>query len=104
LGSCGHGAGVFAEVKLESGEYLVKGVKLAGFPDATEKQKAWAEQGRLLPFLVESQLRARGAIALNKTHLADKHQVVSDQRIVSTMFLPSAAIVAKEMSLLIGQR
>lgn len=101
LGSCGHGAGVFAELKLPNGEYLVQGVKVAGFPDSTEKQKDWADQGRLLPFLVESQLRKRGAIALNKTHLPDKHQVISHQRIVSTMFLPSAALVAKEMLLLL---
>jgi hypothetical protein len=29
--------------------------------------------------------------------LADKHTVVVDQRIVSSMFLPSAALVAEEM-------
>ena len=38
-----------------------------------------------------------GAIALNKRSLEDKHAVVTDARIVSTMFLPSAALVAKEM-------
>jgi hypothetical protein len=53
-----------------------------------------------LPFLIESQLNKHGAIAQNKQTLQDKHAVVIDQRIVSTMFLPSAALVAKEMIIL----
>ena len=97
IGSGGHGAGVFANVKLENGEFLVEGKRIAGFPDSTEQTKSWAKQGELLPFLVESQLTKNGAIALNKTTLKDKYEVVIDQRIVSTMYLPSAALVAKEM-------
>ncbi|MEZ9233029.1 type 1 glutamine amidotransferase domain-containing protein [Vibrio amylolyticus] len=97
IGAGGHGAGAFADVLLSSGQYLVKGKKIAGFPNSTEKSKSWAKQGTLLPFLVESQLNKNGAIAQNKKTLEDKHEVVVDQRIVSTMFLPSAALVAKEM-------
>jgi len=100
VGSGGHGAGAFANVTLSNGEFLVKGKRVAGFPDSTEQSKSWAKQGTLLPFLVESQLRKNGAIAQNKQTLKDKHQVVIDQRIVSTMFLPSAALVAKEMIIL----
>ncbi|WP_413662410.1 type 1 glutamine amidotransferase domain-containing protein [Microbulbifer sp. CNSA002] len=97
VGSCGHGAGAFADVKLKDGHYMVKGKKVAGFPDSTEKEKSWAKQGTLLPFLVEERLRENGAIIINKDNVADKHDVISDQRIVSTMFLPSSALVAKEM-------
>jgi len=97
IGGGGHGPGGFANVTLDSGEFLVKGKRVAGFPDSTETSKSWAKQGELLPFMVESQLRKNGAIAENKKTLKDKHQVVIDQRIVSTMFLPSAALVAKEM-------
>jgi len=100
IGSGGHGAGAFANVVLSTGEFLVKGKKVAGFPNSTEKSKLWAKQGSLLPFLVESQLNKNGAIAQNKKTLKDKHEVVIDQRIVSTMFLPSAAFVAKEMIIL----
>lgn len=100
LGAGGHGSAGFANVKLSSGEYLVKGKRIAAFPDSTEKTKPWAKQGTLLPFLVESQLNKHGAIALNKETIADKRDVIIDQRIVSTMFLPSAALVAKEMILL----
>ena len=97
VGSSGHGAGAFANVKLSNGEFLVKDKRVAGFPNSTEQSKTWAKQGTLLPFLVESQLKLNGAIALNKSTLEDKNAVVVDERIVSTMFLPSAALVAKEM-------
>ncbi len=97
VGGCGHGPGGFANVKLGNGEYLVKGKKVAGFPNSTERSKDWSEQGTLLPFLVEDKLRENGAIVINKENIEDKHDVIIDQRIVSTMFLPSATHVAKEM-------
>ncbi len=97
VGVGGHGSAGIANVKLSNGEFLVKGKKIAGFPNSTEKSKSWAKQGTLLPFLIESQLTKNGAIAQNKKTLKDKHAVIADQRIVSTMFLPSAALVAKEM-------
>jgi putative intracellular protease/amidase len=96
ISSCGHGAGAFANVKLDDGRYLVAGKRVAGFPNSTEKEKTWAQHGKLLPFLVEEKLHNNGAIALNKETVADKHTVIIDQRIVSAMFLPSAAAVAKE--------
>jgi putative intracellular protease/amidase len=99
IGSCGHGAGAFANVKLSNGEFLVHGRRVAGFPDSTEKEKDWAGQGELLPFLVEERLRENGAVTVNKDNIQDKHDVIMDSRIVSTMFLPSAALVAKEMIL-----
>jgi putative intracellular protease/amidase len=101
VGGCGHGPGGFANARLKNGEYLVKGKRVAGFPNSTENSKPWAKQGSLLPFLVEDQLRKNGAQAENKDTLADKHAVVVDQRIVSSMFLPSAALVAEEMVRLI---
>lgn len=97
IGGCGHGPGAFANVKLENGEYMVKGKKVTGFPNSTEITKSWAKEGTLLPLLLEDRLRENGAIFQSKTHLNDKHDVVIDSRIVSTMFLPSSAIVAKEM-------
>jgi putative intracellular protease/amidase len=102
VGGCGHGPGGFANARLKDGGYLVEGKRVAGFPNATERSKPWAEQGSLLPFLVEDQLRRNGAQAENKETLADKHAVIVDQRIVSSMFLPSAALVAEEMVRLLG--
>ena len=97
VGVSGHGAAGIVNVTLSSGDFMVKGKKVAGFPNATETSKSWAKQGTLLPFLIENQLNKNGAIAQNKQTLVDKNAVIKDQRIISTMFLPSAALVAKEM-------
>lgn len=97
VGGSGHGPAAWADVRLSDGTAMVRGKRVAGFPDATERAKPWAKGGTLLPFLVEQRLRENGAIALNKETLPDKETVVSDARLVSTMFLPSAALVAKEM-------
>lgn len=97
IGGNGHGAAGFANVRLSDGDYLVRGKRVAGYPDSTEREKSWADHGRALPFLLESRLRANGAIAENKQTLTDKHAVVIDQRVVSSMFLPSAAVVAEWM-------
>ena len=97
VGVGGHGSAGIANVTLSNGDFMVKGKKVAGFPNSTETSKPWAKQGTLLPFLIETQLNQNGAIALNKRSLEDKHAVVTDARIVSTMFLPSAALVAQEM-------
>lgn len=103
VGSVGHGAGVFANAKLSSGQSLVKGKRIAAFPNSTEKEKDWAKQGSLLPFLVEDKLKEKGALTVNKDNIPDKHDVIIDDRIVSTMFLPSAALVAKEMLILLDK-
>ena len=104
LGGCGHGPGSFSNVRLSTGEYLVKGKRVTGFPNSSEKTKKWSKAGTLLPFLVEDALRARGALYLDKDDLHDKHDVVIDQRLVTTMFLPSSAIVAEEMVRLLAAR
>jgi putative intracellular protease/amidase len=100
IGAAGHGAGSLANVVLSSAQFLVNNKKIAGFPNQTEESKPWAKEGSLLPFLVESQLNKNGAIAQNKQTINHKHDVIIDHRIVSTMFLPSAALVAKEMIIL----
>lgn len=100
IGGCGHGPGAFANVKLSNGKFLVEGIRLTGFPTSTEHTKDWADRGKLLPFLVEEQLRKNKAAFQTKEDLSDKHDVVIDQRVITTMFLPSSALVAKEMVLL----
>ncbi|MDY6944474.1 MAG: type 1 glutamine amidotransferase domain-containing protein [Pseudomonadota bacterium] len=97
VGACGHGPGSLADVKLANGEYLVKAKRVTGFPNSSERNSKRTKGGTLLPFRVEDRLRARGAMFVTKADLADKHEPVIDQRIVTTMFLPSSAIVAQEM-------
>lgn len=103
VGGCGHGPGAFANVKLSNGAFMVSGKRVAAFPNSTELTKSWAKQGSLLPFFVEDQLRKNGAVIINKDNAKDKADVITDERIVSTMFLPSAALVAKEMVTLLGE-
>jgi len=76
---------------------MVKDKMVTGFPNSTEVTKSWAKEGTLLPNMLENQLRANGALFQTKSDLKDKHDVVIDKRIVTTMFLPSSTIVAKEM-------
>lgn len=103
LGAAGHGPGSLGNIRLGSGGYLVNGITMTGFPNSTEQ--SWAERDgqtledirKLVPFFVEDRLRERGANYLGKPDLNDKHDVVEDRRVVTTMFLPSAALVAKEM-------
>ncbi len=97
VGGCGHGPGAFANVKLSDGSFMVSGKTVVGFPNSTEVIKDWAKNGTLLQYTVEDQLRKHGALFKSKEELNDKADVIVSQRIVSTMFLPSAAIVAKEM-------
>lgn len=97
IGAGGHGPGSLGNVKLANGQYLVAGRRITGYPNSSEQNSKWTNGGALLPFRVEDRLRERGALFLAKADLADKHDVVIDQRIVTTMFLPSSAIVAQEM-------
>ena len=85
VGGCGHGPKRLCQRKPKSGSYLVKDKRVAGFPNSTERSKSWAGQGSLLPFCRGSTCK-NGAMVQNKETLADKHAVVVDQRIVSTMF------------------
>ncbi len=102
LGAAGHGPGSLGNIRLSSGGYLVDGIMMTGFPNSTEQ--SWAERDgqtledvrKLVPFFVEDRLRERGANYLAKPDLDDKHDVIVDARVVTTMFLPSAALVAKE--------
>lgn len=95
VGACGHGPGALSNVKLADGRYMVSGKHMTGFPNSSEAVSRWSQQGSLLPFRVEDGLRANGALFQTKADLEDKHDIVVDQRIVSTMFLPACANAAK---------
>jgi putative intracellular protease/amidase len=95
IGACGHGPGSLSNVKLSNGRHLVAGRKMTGFPNSSEEVSKRSKQGTVLPFRVEDGLRKNGAVFQTKADLPDKHDIVVDERIVTTMFLPSCAIAAK---------
>jgi putative intracellular protease/amidase len=103
-GACGHGPGSLANIKLANGASMVEGKRVTGFPNSSERSSRWSRQGSLLPFLVEDGLRAGGGLFQTKDDLPDKHDIVIDERLVTTMFLPSCAIAAKEMVDILKQR
>jgi hypothetical protein len=82
---------------LSNGTYLVDGITMTGFPNENELNSNRTLNGELLPFLVETQLRARGARFQTKADLPDKYDVLSDRRVISTMFLSSCAIAARQL-------
>jgi len=47
--------------------------------------------------MLEDQLRINGVLYQSKKDLHNKHDLIIDKRIVSTIFLPSTAILAKEI-------
>lgn len=97
IGACGHGPGSLSNVRLSNGAYMVAGKRVTGFPNSSEENSKRSKMGRILPFRVEDGLRSRGALFLTKDELADKHDIVADGRLVTTMFLPSCAIAAKQV-------
>ncbi len=96
LAGCGHGPAGLAHVVDSKGNFIVAGKTVTGFPNSTEQTKDWADYGRQLPFTVEDILRKNGAKFLTKEDLNDKYDIVSNQRIVTSMFKPMCGIVAKE--------
>ena len=73
-----HGPSGLVNVQLSNGDYLVKGKRLTAFTDQEERA---IQQEEVVPFLLESTLRERGAIFVG----ADNWQknVIVDERLVT---------------------
>ena len=87
-----HGPAALVDVKLSNGSYLVKGRKVAGFSNAEEEAVKLTE---VMPFLLEDQLKANGAI-YEKADLWQK-KVVVDSRIITGQNPASAEGVGAEL-------
>lgn len=62
IGALGHGTSSLANLKLTSGDYLVKGKMMTCFPSWFEREiMTEANYGELLPFDMELKLKERGA-------------------------------------------
>lgn len=87
-----HGPAGLVNIKLSDGKYLVDGKRINAF---TNEEEAAVKLDKVVPFLLESALVARGAI-FEKAGLWQPH-VVSDQRIVTGQNPQSAKIVGETM-------
>ena len=94
-----HGPAALVNIKLSSGKYLVAGKRVAAFTNEEEKA---VNMVRKVPFLLEDELKARGAI-FSKAALFQKHVQV-DQRLITGQNPASAREVGFEMAKLLKQR
>lgn len=85
-----HGPAALVNVKLSNGKYLVDGKDVNSFTDAEEKEVGLAN---VVPFLLESKLRERGA----KFHAGKnwENKVVVSGRLITGQNPQSAAAVGK---------
>jgi putative intracellular protease/amidase len=87
-----HGPAALVNVKLSNGEYLVKGKDVSAFTDAEE---AAVGMTQVVPFLLESRLRERGATVHAGSNWQD--QVVVSGRLVTGQNPQSAHSVGRKV-------
>ena len=91
-----HGPAALVNLKLSNGEYLVAGKKMAAFTDEEERA---VKLDRVVPFLLESALRHRGAIPQPAANW--QANVVVDGRLVTGQNPASAEGIGLEISRLL---
>lgn len=88
-----HGPAALVNVRTADGKYLVAGKRVAAFTDAEEKEAA---VDRIVPFLLESKLRERGALVRVAPNWSEN--VVVDGRLVTGQNPASAAKLGREVA------
>lgn len=92
VGAVCHGPAGLVNLKLSDGEYLVKGKQVAAFTDDEERA---ANLDGVVPFLLATTLRQRGAIHVPAPNW--QANVIVDERLVTGQNPASAEGVGKEM-------
>lgn len=92
VGAVCHGPAVLVDVRLSDGTYLVAGKTVAAF---TDEEEAAVKLTEVVPFLLESKLRERGARIAESPNF-EPHVATSD-RLVTGQNPASAAGVAEAM-------
>ncbi len=85
-----HGPAGLVNIKLNDGKYLIDGKKINAF---TNEEEAEVKLTNVVPFLLEEQLKARGA-KFEKSGLWQTH-VVTDQRVITGQNPQSAKAVGE---------
>lgn len=88
-----HGPAALVSVQLDTGRYLVDGRRVAAFTNAEEEA---VELTEVMPFLLETTLRARGATVDRAENFQEK--VVVDGRLVTGQNPASARGMGREMA------
>lgn len=87
-----HGPAALTSVKLTDGEYLVKDKKVNSFTD--EEERAVGKED-VVPFLLETRLRERGAHFEGGSNFSEK--VVADGRLITGQNPQSASALGREI-------
>jgi putative intracellular protease/amidase len=96
VGAVCHGVAGLVDVKLSSGKHLVEGKVLTSFTDAEEEAVGLT---KIVPFLLETKLKERGAGFKGAPNFA--RNVVVTERLVTGQNPASAAGVGEEMAKLL---
>lgn len=97
LGTIGHGTALLAKLKLKNGEFLVKDVTMTCFPNWNEQNiMTEAKKGKLLPFLMEDELKKNGAdLKIYDHEKKINHEVYDlDKKVISAAFADGGSFVA----------
>lgn len=97
VGAVCHGPAALVNLRVAEGDYLVNGKRVAAFTDAEEEAVGLTE---VVPFLLETTLRERGAILVPAPNFAE--QIVVDGRLVTGQNPASAAGVGREIARLVA--
>jgi putative intracellular protease/amidase len=99
IGAVCHGPAGLVNIRLSSGEFLVKGKTLAAFTDSEEESQKLTE---VVPFLLESKLRERGANVVTAPNFQANVQVserlITGQNPVSSTPMAEAIVDMLERS------
>ncbi|WP_374078849.1 type 1 glutamine amidotransferase domain-containing protein [Bdellovibrio bacteriovorus] len=87
-----HGPAALVNVKLSNGQYLVAGKNVSGFTNAEEEQVGYS---KIVPFLLESKLKERGAQFQGGQNWESKVSVA--ERLITGQNPQSAAAVGKKI-------
>ncbi|MEM7572311.1 MAG: nuclear transport factor 2 family protein [Bacteroidota bacterium] len=94
-----HGPSGLVNVRLSNGEYLVANKRMTSF---TDQEETAARAQDIVPFMLETTLRERGAIFIGADNWQEN--VIVDERLVTGQNPASARGVAERMIGLLGQR
>jgi len=97
VGAVCHGPAALTELRIEGGEYLVAGKRVAAFTDAEEEAVGLAG---VVPFLLETRLRERGALHEGAANFQEK--IVVDGRLITGQNPASATGVGAAVAEVIG--
>lgn len=100
IGTIGHGTATLIDVKLKSGEFLVKDKTMTSFPTWNEKNiMKQSDFGKLLPYDMEKELKERGANLKVYNHQKKiNYEIVdSENRLITASFANSGEFVAEEV-------